>query len=128
MRAPIYSSGSPPAARLPPKRGKPQRRGNIGAGKLDADEAAFTADVQAFELERAEQAALVKEHSGFKSGFESAIVSAAGGSVTASMRQTASAVCASGVRVLCSQQRMWTASGTGKHRAERFPLHCGYLL
>ena len=94
----------------------------------NADEAAFTADVQAFELERAEQAALVKEHSGFKSGFESAIVSAAGGSVTASMRQTASAVCASGVRVLCSQQRMWTASGTGKHRAERFPLHCGYLL
>ena len=76
------SSGRPP---LPPKCGKPQRRSNIGAGKLDADEAAFTANVHAFELERAEQAALVKEHSGFKSGFESVVVSAAGGSATASM-------------------------------------------
>ena len=62
---------------LPPKVYKPQRKGNIGAGKLDADEAAFTADVHAFELERSEQAALVKEHSGFKSGFESVVVSAA---------------------------------------------------
>jgi hypothetical protein len=47
---------------LPPKlRGKPQQRGNIGAGKLYADEAAFLADVEAWKLERAERVALVKE-------------------------------------------------------------------
>lgn len=47
---------------LPPKlRGKPQRRGNIGAGKLYANEAAFLADVEAWKLEHAERVALVKE-------------------------------------------------------------------
>ena len=41
------SAGEPPTLRQ-----KPQRRGNIGASKLYADEAAFKADVEAWEVER----------------------------------------------------------------------------
>ena len=47
---------------LPPKlRPKPQRRGNIGAGKTYAHEAAFFADVEAWKIEQAHRAELVKE-------------------------------------------------------------------
>ena len=47
---------------LPAKtRPKPQRRGNIGAGKLYADQAAFDKDIAAWEAEKAARALLVKE-------------------------------------------------------------------
>ena len=45
--------------------------------------------------------------SGCRSGFASAIVTAADGSVMASMRQTATGVCASAVRVQCRQLCLW---------------------
>lgn len=46
---------------LPPKLYKPQRKGNIGAGKLYADDAAFQAAVEAYEHEKVKRAELVKE-------------------------------------------------------------------
>ena len=46
---------------LPPKLYTPQRKGNIGAGKLYADEAAFQAAVDAYKQEKLKRAELVKE-------------------------------------------------------------------
>ena len=41
---------------LPDKvRGKPQRKGNIGVGKLYVDEAAFLADVELWEAEKVQR-------------------------------------------------------------------------
>ena len=58
-------SSSDAVANVPPEppklRSTPQRRGNIGPGKLYADEAAFVADLQAHEQERKERKALMKE-------------------------------------------------------------------
>ena len=60
----MTSSGSEPLAvpPLPPKlRPKPQRRGNIGAGKRYADEDAFHWDLRSWEIERENRMELVKE-------------------------------------------------------------------
>ena len=60
----MTSSGSEPLAvpPLPPKlRPKPQRRGNIGAGKQYADEDAFHWDLRSWEIERENRMELVKE-------------------------------------------------------------------
>jgi hypothetical protein len=67
----MATSSSPPAAAsseplevppLPPKlRPKPQRKGNIGEGKLYADEAAFLADVELWEQEQTLRHEQVKE-------------------------------------------------------------------
>ena len=47
---------------LPPKlRPKPQRKGNIGVGRLYADEAAFLADVEQWKQEQTARAEQVKE-------------------------------------------------------------------
>ena len=47
---------------LPPKqRLKPQRRGNIGPGKLYVDEAEFKFDLAAWEMERERRRVLAKE-------------------------------------------------------------------
>ena len=46
------SSADALAEEPPALRPKPQRRSNVGTGKLYADEAAFVADVAAWELER----------------------------------------------------------------------------
>ena len=55
-------SSAPEVPPLPPKlRPKPQRKGNVGAGKRYADEVAFAADVTAWERERDERKVLVKE-------------------------------------------------------------------
>ena len=60
----MASSGSEPLAvpPLPPKlRPKPQRRGNIGAGKRYADEDAFQWDLRGWDIERENRLELVKE-------------------------------------------------------------------
>lgn len=56
------AASAPDEPPLPPKlRPKPQRKGNVGAGKLYADEAAFAADVATWEREWEERKVLVKE-------------------------------------------------------------------
>lgn len=45
----------------PPLRRKPQARGNIGAGKLYADQAAFDADIEKFNQEQAERRGIMKQ-------------------------------------------------------------------
>ena len=59
--ATFSSAAAPTVPPLPPKLYTPQRKGNIGAGKLYADEAAFQAAVEAHEQEKAKRAELMKE-------------------------------------------------------------------